>query len=144
MHDAGERMARHPLARARPVGWTSVNDATPEPAPQVGINDLLRFLLEIFAIVTLGIFGFTAFELPWPGVALGIGLPLLAVLLWGLFRSPKAVFRVDPFLKALVEIAVFSTAAIAWWIMGQPVVAIVFAVVAAVSGILHGRKQLAG
>jgi len=38
---------------------------------------------------------------------------------------------------------VFSAAAIAWWMLGQPVVAVVFAVVAAVSGILHGRKQLA-
>jgi hypothetical protein len=54
------------------------------------------------------------------------------------------VFRVDPFGKALVEIAVFSAAAIAWWTLGQPVVAVVFAVVAAVSGILHGHKQLAG
>ncbi|WP_324613401.1 YrdB family protein [Agromyces kandeliae] len=118
-----------------------MNDATPEPTPKVGVNDLLRFLLEIFAIVTLGIFGFTAFALPWPGVFLGIGLPLLAILLWGLFRSPKAVFDVDPFVKALVEIAVFSTAAIAWWLMGQPVVAIVFAVVAAVSGVVNGRRE---
>jgi len=54
------------------------------------------------------------------------------------------VFRIDPFGQALVEIAVFSSVAIAWWLMGQPVVAVVFAVVAAVSGILHGRKQLAG
>ena len=121
-----------------------MNDATPEPAPAVGLNDLLRLLLELFAIVTLGIFGFTAFELPWPGVALGIGLPLLALVLWGLFRSPRAVFRVDPFVKALVEIAVFSAAAIAWWIMGPPVVAIVFAVVSAVSGIINGRREFGG
>ncbi|WP_353816458.1 YrdB family protein [Agromyces sp. SYSU T00266] len=118
-----------------------MNDATPEPTPKVGVNDLLRFLLEIFAIVTLGIFGFAGFALPWPGVFIGIGLPLLAILLWGLFRSPKAVFHVDPFVKALVEIAVFSTAAIAWWIMGQPVVAVVFAVVAAVSGVVNGRRE---
>jgi len=65
-------------------------------------------------------------------------------VLWALFVSPKAVFRVDVFGKALVEIAVFSAAAIAWWMLGQPVVAIVFALVAAVSGIINGRKQLAG
>lgn len=118
-----------------------MNDASSAPAPKVGFNDLVRFLLEIFAIVTLGIFGFTAFELPWPGVLLGIGLPLLAILLWALFRSPKAVFHVDPFVKALVEIAVFSTAAIAWWIMEQPVIAVVFAVVAAVSGVINGRRE---
>ncbi|WP_344378835.1 YrdB family protein [Agromyces tropicus] len=118
-----------------------MNDASPEPTPAVGANDLLRFLLELFAIATLAIFGFTAFALPWPGILTGLGLPLLAILLWGLFRSPKAVFRVDPFVKALVEIAVFSTAAIAWWVMGQPVVAVVFAVVAAVSGVINGRRE---
>lgn len=117
-----------------------MNDAQPAQ-PKVGFNDLLRFLLEIFAIVSLGIFGFTAFPLPWPGVLVGIGAPLIAIVLWALFRSPKAVFAVDPFVKALVEIAVFSSAAIAWWIMGQPIVAVVFAVVAAISGIVNGRRE---
>jgi hypothetical protein len=110
---------------------------------KVGPNDILRFLLELFAFVSLGIWGFLAFPLPWPGVLIGLGAPALAIVLWALFVSPKAVFRVDVFGKALVEIAVFSAAAIAWWMLGQPVVAIVFAIVAAVSGIINGRKQLA-
>ncbi len=109
---------------------------------KIGPNDILRFFLELFAFASLGIWGFLAFPLPWPGVLIGIGAPLLAILVWALFVSPKAVFRIDVFGKALVEIAVFSAAAIGWWMLGQPVVAIVFAVVAAVSGILNGRKQL--
>jgi hypothetical protein len=76
-------------------------------------------------------------------VLIGIGAPLLAILAWALFVSPKAVFHIDTFGKALVEIAVFSAAALGWWTLGQPVVAVAFAVVAAVSGILHGRKELA-
>ena len=115
-----------------------------ESHPKIGPNDVLRFLLELFAFVSLGIWGFVAFPLPWPGVLVGLGAPALAILLWALFVSPKAVFRVDPFGQALVEIAVFSAAAIGWWMLGQPVVAVVLGVVAAVSGILHGRKQLAG
>ncbi len=124
---------------------TQRNEAAPnESMPKIGPNDVLRFLLELFAFVSLGIWGFAAFPLPWPGVLVGIGAPALAILLWGLFVSPKAVFRIDVFGKALVEIAVFSAAAIGWWMLGQPVVAVVFAVVAAVSGIISGRKQLAG
>ncbi len=119
-----------------------MNDAPDSPLPKIGPNDVLRFLLELFAFVSLGIWGFLAFPLPWPGVLIGIGAPLLAILAWALFVSPKAVLHVDVFGKALVEIAVFSAAAIGWWMLGQPVVAIVFAVVAAVSGILNGRKQL--
>jgi hypothetical protein len=121
-----------------------VSNAQPNPPqPKIGPNELLRFVLELFAFVTLGIWGFVAFPLPWPGVLVGLAAPAFAILLWALFVSPKAVFRVDQFGKALVEIAVFSAAAFAWWMLGQPVVAVVFAVVAAVSGILHGRKQLA-
>jgi len=120
------------------------NALTNESHPKIGPNDVLRFLLELFAFVSLGIWGFVAFPLPWPGVLVGLGAPALAILLWALFVSPKAVFRVDPFGQALVEIAVFSAAAIGWWMLGQPVVAVVLALVAAVSGILHGRRQLAG
>lgn len=120
-----------------------MSDALPnEPQPRIGPNEILRFLLELFAFVSLGVWGFLAFPLPWPGVLVGFGAPALAILLWALFVSPKAVFRIDPFGQALVEIAVFSAAALGWWMLGQPVVAVVFAVVAAVSGILHGRKQL--
>ena len=115
-----------------------------ESHPKIGPNDVLRFLLELFAFVSLGIWGFVAFPLPWPGVLIGLGAPALAILLWALFVSPKAVFHVDPFGRALVEIAVFSAAAIGWWMLGQPVVAVALAVAAALSGILHGRRQLAG
>jgi hypothetical protein len=120
------------------------NALTNASHPKIGPNDVLRFLLELFVFVSLGIWGFVAFPLPWPGVLVGLGAPALAILLWALFVSPKAVFRVDPFGQALVEIAVFSAAAIGWWMLGQPVVAVLLAVVAAVSGILHGRRQLAG
>jgi hypothetical protein len=124
---------------------TVVNERSQqETPPSIGPNDVLRFLLELFAFVSLGIWGFLAFPLPWPGVLIGIGAPLLAILAWALFVSPKAVFRIDTFGKALVEIAVFSAAALGWWTLGQPVVAVVFAVLAAVSGILHGRRELAG
>jgi Protein of unknown function (DUF2568) len=125
------------------VGWNAVSNAVPDEArPKVGPNDILRFFLELFAFASLGIWGFVAFPLPWPGVLIGLGAPALAILLWALFVSPKAVFHIDQFGRALVEIAVFSAAAIAWWLLGQPVVAIVFALVAAVSDVVHGRKQL--
>ena len=118
-----------------------MNTATPQP--KIGPNDILRFLLELFAFVSLGIWGFLAFPLPWPGVLVGLAAPALAILAWALVLSPKAVLRIDPFGQALVEIVIFTCAALCWWMLGQPVVAVVFAVVAAVSGLIHGRRQLA-
>jgi hypothetical protein len=114
---------------------------THSQAPSIGFNDVLRFILELFAIVSLGIWGFIAWPFAW-NILFGIGAPVLAIALWALFRSPKAVFEIDTFGKALVEIVVMTSAAFAWWSLGQPIVAIVFAVVALISGIVNGRKEL--
>jgi hypothetical protein len=109
---------------------------------KIGPNDMLRFVLELFAFITLGIWGFVAWPLPWPGVLLGLATPAFAILVWALFRSPKAVFRLDPFGKAFIEIAIFGSAAIAWWDLDFPIVTVIFALVATVSGVISGRKEL--
>ncbi|MEJ3404317.1 YrdB family protein [Rathayibacter sp. YIM 133350] len=115
-----------------------------QPQVKIGPNDILRFLLEIFAVVSLAIWGFsTSWPAPWLNWVIGLGAPAIAIVLWGLFRSPKAVFHLDVFGRAIVEILVFGAAAVAWWDMGQPLVAGIFAVVALVSGIINGRKELA-
>ena len=108
--------------------------------PKVGPNEVLRFLLELFAIVSLGIWGFAAWPLPW-NIVVGILAPALAIVLWALFRSPRAVLHVDAFVKAIVEILVMGAASFAWWDLGQPVVAVVFALVATISGIINGRRE---
>jgi hypothetical protein len=118
-----------------------VTDASSQRSDiKIGPNDILRFVLELFAIFSLGFWGFVVWPLPWNFVV-GIGAPLIAIVLWGLFRSPKAVLRVDPFVKAIVEIVVMLAAAFAWWDLGQPVVAVVFAVIATVSGVINGRAE---
>jgi hypothetical protein len=110
------------------------------PETTVGPNDILRFLLELFAIVSLALWGFV--QWPFPGnIVVGILAPAIAIVLWALFRSPKAVFAIDPFGRALVEIVVMASAAFAWWSLGQPVVTIAFAVVATISGVINGRKE---
>lgn len=111
-----------------------------QTVPRIGPNDVLRFVLELFAVVSLGIWGFLAWPLPW-NIVFGIAAPVLAILLWALFRSPRAVLHVDAFVKALVEVLVMGAAAFAWWDLGQPIVALVFAVVATVSGVVNGRRE---
>jgi len=104
--------------------------------------DVLRFVVELFAFVTLAVWGFIAWTFPL-NIVVGIAAPLLAIVLWAVFRSPKAVVRIDTFGKAIVEIIVMTAAAFAWWDLGQPIVAVVFALVALLSGIMSGRKELA-
>lgn len=115
---------------------------TATTSPQrIGVNDVLRLLLELFAFVTLGIWGFVAFDVPL-SIVVGIGAPAIAILLWALFRSPKAVFAVDVFGKSLVELLVIAAATLAWLDLGLPLVGIGYAVVAVVSGVVNGRKEL--
>lgn len=115
---------------------------TSTSAPErVSVNDVVRFVLEIFAYISLCLWGFISFDLPW-NVVVGIGAPVIAIMLWALFRSPKAVFQMDPFGTAIVEIAVMGTAVFAWWDMGQPIVAVIFALVAVTSGVINGRREL--
>jgi len=107
---------------------------------RISFNDVLRFVLELFTFFTLGWWGFTAWPFPW-NIAFGIATPLFAIVVWGLFRSPRAVFHIDAFGKALVEIVVMGSAALAWLMLGQPIIAAVFGVVAVISGVISGRKE---
>lgn len=116
---------------------------TATTTPQrIGANDILRLLLELFAFVSLGVWGFVSFDVPL-SIVVGIGAPVLAILLWALFRSPRAVFSVDVYGKSLVELLVIAATTLAWLDLGQPVVGVGYAVVAVVSGVIAGRKELA-
>jgi hypothetical protein len=99
-------------------------------------------LCGIAAFLSLAIWGFTAWPLPWNIVA-GLGAPALAILVWALFVSPRAVLAVHPFVRALVELFVYAAATIAWWSMGQAWIGLVFAIVAVTFGALNGRRRLA-
>jgi Protein of unknown function (DUF2568) len=60
---------------------------------------------------------------------------LLAAVLWGLFASPKARFGNEE-LRAVVEIVVFGGAALALAAAGHTQLALAFAAVALVNGLL--------
>jgi hypothetical protein len=115
---------------------------TATTSPQrIGVNDVLRLVLELFAFATLGIWGFVAFGFPL-NIVVGLGAPIVAILLWALFRSPRAVFSVDVFGKSLVELLVVAAATLAWLDLGHPLIGIAYAVVAVVSGVVAGRREL--
>lgn len=114
----------------------------PGMRPRPTAVEIGSVLCGIAAFVTLAIWGFTAWAFPWNIVA-GIGAPLLAVLVWALFVSPRAVLAVHPFVRAIVELFVYAAATIAWWSMGQAWIGLVFAIVAVTFGALNGRRRLA-
>jgi hypothetical protein len=104
--------------------------------------DLLAFACELFAFVSLAIWGFALWPFPWNIVA-GIGAPVLAILVWALFVSPRAVFAVHPFVRAIVELLVYVSATIAWWSMGLVWVGLIFGIIAVATGVIAGRRRFA-
>ncbi|MFM9918944.1 YrdB family protein [Lacisediminihabitans sp. H27-G8] len=112
-------------------------------AVRIGPNDVLRFALELFALFSLGFWGYLAWPFPWPGVLFMVGAPLFAAVVWALFRSPKAVFPLDVVGRSLVEIFVMGAAVAVWFMIGYPVVGVVFGVLAATSGVIAGRTEIA-
>lgn len=103
--------------------------------------DLLAFVCEIVAFGVLAVWGFVAWPFPW-NIVLGIATPLAAILLWALFVSPRAVFAVHPFVRAIVELLVYAAATAALWAMGLTWVGLGYAVVAITVGVIAGRRRL--
>ena len=114
----------------------------PGTRPALSAVDILAFVCGLFAFATLVFWGFVAWPLPW-NIVVGIGAPLVAILVWALFVSPRAVFAVHPFVRAFVELMVYASATMAWWSMGQPWIGLVFGVIAAANGVIVGRRRLA-
>ena len=122
---------------------------TPDSAPVAGVDrpaltalDIVRVVVLIAAIASLALWGFASWDLPW-NIVIGVGAPVVALLLWALFLSPRPVLRVHPFLRAVVELFIYVGVTIAWWSMGQALVGTAFALVAVVAGVLSGRRALA-
>jgi hypothetical protein len=117
-----------------------------EPAPgmraPLSAIDVIAFVCEIFAILTLALWGFTSFPFAW-NILAGLGAPALAILVWALFVSPRAVFAVHPFVRAIVELLVYASATVAWWLMGNAWIGLAFGVVAVTVGVIAGRRRIA-
>lgn len=95
--------------------------------PWFAANELLAFVLEIVAIGALARWGFTAAEGTAASVALGIGAPVAAVVLWGLFAAPRARFPLPLAGVLVVKTVVLGGGAAAVYGTGHPVAAVVLA-----------------
>ncbi|WP_369390833.1 YrdB family protein [Streptomyces sp. CG1] len=98
-------------------------------------NEFLAFVIELAALACLSWWGFSAggnLALPLHGL-LGVGTPLLAVVLWSLFAAPRARLRPALPLVFVVKAVVLGGGAAALYAVGHPVAAVVMAVVVVVN-----------
>ncbi|MBS1699236.1 MAG: YrdB family protein [Actinobacteria bacterium] len=109
--------------------------------PRATALDIVRVVVLIAALASLALWGLAVWTLPWNLVA-AIGAPVITLLLWALFLSPRPVLVVHPFVRAAVELIVYASVTVAWWTMGQAWIGLGFAVVAIATGLMAGRRAL--
>lgn len=88
-------------------------------------NLALAFALELCALAALVYWGVHLGEGTLAKTALGVGAPLVAAILWGIFAAPRAPVSV-PVLTYAAKTLVFGTAAAALAATGHGQLAIVF------------------
>ena len=93
-----------------------------------GTNLALAFALELCALAALCYWGFSVGGVPVTKAVLGIGAPLCAAVLWGLFAAPRAPVSV-PLLKLGTRVLVFGSATAALYATDHETLAIIFAFV---------------
>lgn len=106
-------------------------------------NLALSFLLELAMVVAFGVWGYHVGGTTLLKWVLGLGLPLITMVLWGMFMAPKATNRVGwPWLP-LIAGTLFLLAALALYVAGYKTHGIVVAVFAVINTclVLVWRQQ---
>ncbi|GAA1796951.1 YrdB family protein [Planosporangium flavigriseum] len=82
-------------------------------------NLALRFALELAGLAAFGYWGFVAGSGLQLKVLLGLGTPVVAAVLWGLFAAPKAAVPMPGAAKLVFELLWFGAAAAALAFAGR-------------------------
>jgi hypothetical protein len=120
MSQTGEPLSPPPGRRGqgRPSGLRSVN---------LGV----RLLCELALLVALAVWGVHAGSGLASELVLGLGAPLLAAVVWGLWVAPASRRRLTDPARLVVEVLLFAAGVVALVVAGFPLVAVGFAVVVA-------------
>jgi hypothetical protein len=101
------------------------------------INLALMFVLELCMLAALGYWGFTLDQGLAVRVGVGLGAPILAAVVWGLWMAPRAANRLTEPLHLIAELIIFGLAIAALYAAGRPRLALVFGLVYVINVVLR-------
>jgi hypothetical protein len=99
-------------------------------------NLALRFLLELCALGALGYWGFKTGSSTLTKIGLGLGAPLVAAVIWGLFVAPATPVAVPELVPLVLQVVVFGLAAAGLAATGHRTLTVLFALVVVANAIL--------
>jgi hypothetical protein len=101
------------------------------------INLALAFLLELCMLAALGYWGYTLDQGLAVRVVAGLGAPIVAAVLWGVWMAPRASKRLPEPWHLIAELIIFGLAIAALYAAGQPRLALAFGVVYLINVVLR-------
>ena len=105
-------------------------------------NLALALLLELGVLAALAYWGFATGATILLKIALGIGTPAAAILIWAIWGAPRSGHRLQGRAYWLLRITFDAAGAIALFVAGQHILGVVFALIAALNCILaYAWKQ---
>jgi hypothetical protein len=97
------------------------------------VNEAVAFVVELAALGALGWWGFAAGDGVAPRLLLGIGAPVVAAVVWGMFAAPRARFRPPLVGVLVVKAVVLGCGVYAVHAVGHSMAAVFFGVVVIVN-----------
>jgi hypothetical protein len=99
-------------------------------------NLVLRFVLELCSLAAVGYWGWTTGDgaMRW---ALAIGSVAVVITVWALFVSPKHTIETSKQVSLAIELAVWVATGAALHATGHGLLALAFAMVSVISGLLN-------
>ncbi|GAB3012702.1 YrdB family protein [Spirosoma pulveris] len=101
------------------------------------LHQLIAFLLEIAMLITLSMWGFHGVKSTVAKWLPGLGLPILAAILWGILAAPKSSYRLDLPYRLLFSFTLFGITSFLLYRLGHTTLAILFIVLAVLSTLLE-------
>lgn len=108
-----------------------------------GITLGVRFLCELGMLAALAFWG-AQMDDEVGGAALALAAPIAAAGVWWAFVAPKARWPAPIGVRLAIEFVLFGAACVALWSAGRPALAIVLAVLAAVTSVLNAVQERSG
>lgn len=91
------------------------------------LNLVLAFLLELAMLAAFSFWGFSAGKILLTKLLLGLGIPVLVAVLWGLFMAPKAKQRLQGVAYLAARLFLFGLSAVLLYLAGQTTLAVIYA-----------------